>query len=72
MDNGIHTDDDIEKLSDANWDFSPWFDAYDITENYEPENGVESFVHLDMVEGNLDDIIDTVKQYIRGEGWLGL
>ena len=72
IDAGVKSDDDIWKLKLADWDCNPWFDAYDVTEGYHPENGVESFVHLDMVEGNLDDIIDTVKQYIRGEGWLGL
>lgn len=63
---GIKTDSDLQKHEDKiEWIDNPWFDAYDITFGYEPENGTESFIHLDMVCGDLDEILEIVKGYIK-------
>lgn len=64
---GIKTDEDVYKvLEDADWDCNPWFDAYDISMNYQPELGPDNMgIHLDMVSGDLDEIIGLVKRYIE-------
>lgn len=62
---GVNTDDDLVKLEDSFIDFSPWLDAYDITKRYAPEDGVESFEHLDMVSGEIDEILEKVKIYLK-------
>ncbi len=56
---GILTDTDWRKAQDSIHDGSfPWFDAYmEDPETYEME-------HLDMVHGDLDDIILEVQQYL--------
>ena len=65
----VHNDIKTDKLlmesnKNIEWDLNPWFDAYDITSNYDPDIGHESYDNLDIVEGNLDDIIEKVKLYI--------
>lgn len=54
--------DNIEKFE---WDYNPWFTAYDITHNYDPTLGEDTYDHLDYVEGNLQDIVDQVVKYIE-------
>lgn len=67
-DAGIKTDSDLKRYEDKlEWIDNPWLDAYDITEEYSPENGVESLVHLDMVSGTIDEIMEKVKTYISEE-----
>lgn len=63
---GIKTDSDYLKVEDRiEWDFNPWFAAYDITENYDPTLGNDTYHYLEIVEGNLDDTIEKVKKYIE-------
>jgi hypothetical protein len=63
---GIKTDSDLSKYEDKlEWIENPWLDAYDITDGYHPENGSESMDHLDMVSGDLDEILNKVKNYIE-------
>jgi hypothetical protein len=63
--NDIKTDKALMEINNKiEWHLNPWFDAYDITSNYDPDIGHESYDNLDIVEGNLDDIIEKVKLYI--------
>lgn len=64
---GIKTDDDLERLEDKiEWDFNPWFDAYDITNDYQPEIGPDnSGIHLDMVSADIYEILNSVKEYMN-------
>jgi hypothetical protein len=64
LNNGIKTDADLKKLDRDNYDDEPWFDAYDITKNYDPTIGHESYDNLDMVHDNLDEVISMVKNYL--------
>lgn len=64
---GITKDSDLVKLDGMEWDMNPWFDAYDITAKYTPEDGIESLIHLDMVSGDLDEIIGRVIEYLKTE-----
>jgi len=64
LNNGIKTDADLKKLDRDNYDDEPWFDAYDITNNYDPTIGHESYDSLDMVHDNLDEVISMVKNYL--------
>lgn len=64
---GITKDSDLIKLDGVNWDMNPWFDAYDITADYASEDGMESLIHLDMVSGDLDEIIGRVMEYLKTE-----
>jgi hypothetical protein len=64
LNNGIKTDADLKKLDRDNYDDEPWFDAYDITKNYDPTIGHESYDSLDMVHDNLDEVISMVKNYL--------
>ena len=67
-DAGIKSDSDLRRFEDKfEWDDNPWLDAYDITDGYHPENGSESFDHLDMVSGTIDEILEKVKEYIIKE-----
>jgi hypothetical protein len=66
MDLGIETDKDYNNnLARFEWDYNPWFTAYDVTHNYDPTLGEDTYDHLDFVEGNLLDIIDQVVKYIE-------
>lgn len=68
LDNGIARDIDLNKLDPDNFDDSPWFAAYDITNNYDEVAGYETYDDLGIVEGNLDEMIKLVKEYIiKGE-----
>lgn len=64
---GITKDSDLVKLDGIDWGMSPWFDAYDITVDYAPKDGIESLIHLDMVSGDLDEIIQKVVVYLKTE-----
>lgn len=64
LNNGIKTDADLKKLDRDKYDDEPWFDAYDITKNYDPTIGHESYDNLDMVHDNLDEVISMVKNYL--------
>jgi hypothetical protein len=65
IDAGIETDDDYLELKEKiEWDFNPWFTAYDVTNNYDPDLGHDTFTCLEFVEGDLDEIISKVKDYI--------
>lgn len=67
LDVGIKSDADLQKYEDKlNWIDNPWFDAYDITDDYQPELGPDnSGIHLDMVSGSIDEILEKVKNYIN-------
>jgi hypothetical protein len=66
--NGIKTDADLKKLDHDNYDDEPWFAAYDITNNYDEVAGHETYDDLGIIEGNLDEMIKLVKEYItKGE-----
>lgn len=74
LDVGIKSDEDLKKYEDKlNWIDNPWFDAYDITDDYQAELGPDnSGIHLDMVSGTLDEILEKVKNYINeGEYYVG-
>ena len=62
---GIKKDSDLKKLDDSEIEMSPWFDAYDISINYDPSNGVEVYAHLDMVSENIDEVMEKVKVYLK-------
>jgi hypothetical protein len=54
IDAGIKTDDDYLELREKiEWDFNPWFTAYDITNGYDPDLGHEEFNCLEFVEVTL-------------------
>ena len=68
LDSGIKTDDDLARLDPDNFDDEPWFAAYDITNNYDEVAGHETYDDLGIIEGNLDEMIKLVKEYItKGE-----
>jgi hypothetical protein len=68
LDNGIKTDIDLTKLDRDNYDDEPWFAAYDITDNYDEVAGHETYDDLGIITGNLDQMIELVKEYItKGE-----
>lgn len=64
---GIKTDFDLEKLKDKiEWDMTPWFNAYDITEDYQEDLGPDnSGVNLEMVSGTIDEILQKVEGYMK-------
>ena len=66
MDAGIDSDDIYLELRHRfEWDFNPWFTAYDITKDYDPDLGHSTYNCLEFVEGTLDEIIDNVNNYIK-------
>ena len=68
LDNGIKTDADLMKLNRDNYDDEPWFAAYDITNNYDEVAGYETYDDIGIIEGDLDKMIELVKEYIeKGE-----
>jgi len=68
LENGIKTDLELMRLDHDNYDDEPWFAAYDITNNYDEVAGHETYDDLGIIEGNLDEMIKLVKEYlIKGE-----
>ena len=69
IENDIKTDNDIWKLeNNATYDDEPWFAAYDITNSYDEVAGHETYDDIGIIEGNLDKMIELVKEYIiKGE-----
>jgi hypothetical protein len=68
LNNGIKTDADLKKLNPDNFDDTPWFAAYDITNNYDEVAGHETYDDLGIIDDNLDKMIELVKEYIlKGE-----
>lgn len=59
---GIKTDLDWKELTNDSyfgyWGLYPWFDAYEYDEDK------KDWVHLDMVNGDIDDIIREVQKYM--------
>jgi hypothetical protein len=64
LDSGIKTDDDLARLDPDNFDDEPWFAAYDITDNYDEVAGHETYDDLGIIEGNLDEMIKLVNEYL--------
>jgi hypothetical protein len=66
IEHGFKTDADIPKLYEVGQvDWNCWLDAYDITSDYDPVAGQETYDHLDMISDNLDEIFDQVKAYLK-------
>jgi hypothetical protein len=68
LDSGVKTDADLARLDPDNFDDEPWFAAYDITKNYDETAGHETYDDLGIIEGNLDEMIKLVKEYITSGG----
>jgi hypothetical protein len=64
LDLHITKDIDLNVLDRDKFDDEPWFDAYDITNNYDEVAGHETYDSLDMVHDNLDEVISMVKNYL--------
>lgn len=73
LDVGIRSDEDLKKYEDKlEWIDNPWFDAYDITVEYEPDLGSDGMgIHLDMVSATLDEILEKVKNYLNEGEYYG-
>ena len=68
LDIGIKTDVELGRLDPDNFDDEPWFAAYDITNSYDEVAGHETYDDIGIIEGNLDKMIELVKEYIiKGE-----
>jgi hypothetical protein len=67
LENGIKTDFDLGRLDPDNFDDEPWFAAYDITNNYDEVAGHETYDDIGIIEGNLDEMIKLVEEYITRE-----
>jgi hypothetical protein len=68
LEHDIKRDIDLNRLDCDKYDDSPWFAAYDITNNYDEVAGHETYDDLSIIESNLDEMIKLVKEYIlKGE-----
>lgn len=64
LDLHINKDIDLNALDPDNFDDTPWFAAYDITNNYDEVAGHETYDDLGIIDDNLDKMIELVNEYL--------
>lgn len=64
LDLHISKDIDLNALDPDKFDDTPWFAAYDITDNYDEVAGHETYDDLGIIESNLDEMIKLVNKYL--------